>query len=114
MIYGHEKPDLAIVAVKPTNKAERSAAELVERRAGTEGNADRQSSTGLSARFACHKQQRLRFARHLNFPNDLARVIHNADTGFLDRNVPSSKIVHAALLLLMLEAANADLVEPSA
>jgi hypothetical protein len=44
MMYGHEKSDLAIVAVKPTNKAERSAAELVERRAGTEGNADRQST----------------------------------------------------------------------
>jgi hypothetical protein len=27
MMYGHEKSDLAIVAVKPTNKAERSAAE---------------------------------------------------------------------------------------
>jgi hypothetical protein len=44
MMYGHEKSDLAIVAVKPTNKAERSAAELVEPRAGTEGNA-RQPST---------------------------------------------------------------------
>jgi hypothetical protein len=39
MMYGHEKSDHAIVAVKPTNKAERSAAELVERRAGTEANA---------------------------------------------------------------------------
>ena len=37
MMYGHEKSDPAIVAVKPTNKAERSAAELVEPRAGTEG-----------------------------------------------------------------------------
>ena len=44
MMYGHEKSDRAIVAGKPTNKAERSAAELVERRAGTEGNA-RQLST---------------------------------------------------------------------
>jgi hypothetical protein len=52
MMYGHEKSDLAIVAVKPTNKAERSAAELVERRAGIEGNANRQSMRGLSARFA--------------------------------------------------------------
>jgi len=33
---------------------------------------------------------------------------------FLDRNIKSSKIVHAALLLLMLEAAYADLVSPSA
>ncbi len=44
MMYGHEKSDHAVVAVKPTNNAERSAAELVERRAGTEGNA-RQLST---------------------------------------------------------------------
>src|ERR1700732_2294277 len=44
MMYGHEKSDHAIVAGKLTNKAEGSAAELVERRAGTEGNA-RQLST---------------------------------------------------------------------
>ena len=44
MMYGHEKSDSAIVAVKPANKAERSAAELVERRAGTKGNADQQST----------------------------------------------------------------------
>src|ERR1700674_3294167 len=57
-----------------------------------------------------HLQQSIRFARYLRFPHDLARVIHNADTRLLDRNVESSKIVHAALLLLMLEAANTDLV----
>src|SRR3977135_3800307 len=51
-----------------------------------------------------HRQQRFRFARHLYFPNDLACVIHNADARLLDRNVQSSKMVHAALLLLMLEA----------
>ena len=39
MMHGHEKSDHAIVAVKPANKAERSVAELVERRAGAEGNA---------------------------------------------------------------------------
>ena len=49
MMYGHEKSDPAIVAVKPTNKAERSAAELVEPRAGTEGNA-RQLSTRRTQR----------------------------------------------------------------
>src|SRR5579863_1977709 len=38
MMYGHEKSDSVIVALKLTNKTERSAAELVERRAGTEGN----------------------------------------------------------------------------
>ena len=39
MMHGREKSDSAIVAVKLTNKEEGSAAELVERRAGTEGNA---------------------------------------------------------------------------
>src|SRR5262249_30729381 len=54
-----------------------------------------------------HCQQHFWLARNLHFPNDIADVIHNADAGFLDRNVESSKMVHAALLLLMLEAANA-------
>ena len=44
MMHGHEKSDPAIVAVKPTNKAERSAAELAEPRAGTKGNAHQQST----------------------------------------------------------------------
>src|SRR5512133_758665 len=61
-----------------------------------------------------HRQQRFRFARHLYFPNDLACIIHNADARLLDRNVQSSKMVHAALLLLMLEAVFTDLVSPSA
>ena len=38
MMYDHEKSDPAIVAVKPTNKAGQPAAELVEPRAGAEGN----------------------------------------------------------------------------
>ena len=37
-MYDREKSDLAIVAVKPTNKAGQPAAELVEPRAGAEGN----------------------------------------------------------------------------
>jgi hypothetical protein len=44
MMHGREKSDLAIVAAKLANKAERSAAEPVERRAGTKGNADQQST----------------------------------------------------------------------
>ena len=38
MMHGREKSDPAVVAEKPTNKAERSAAEPVEPRAGAEGN----------------------------------------------------------------------------
>src|SRR3954464_11813585 len=61
-----------------------------------------------------HRQQSFWLARHLHFPHDLACVVHNADAGLLDRNVQSSKMVHAALLLLMLEAVHTDLVSPSA
>ena len=42
MMHGRERSDSAIVAGKPTNKAERSAAELVEQRAETKGNVDQQ------------------------------------------------------------------------
>src|ERR1700688_1867059 len=42
MMNGREKSDPAIVAGKPTNKAERSAAEPVEPRAGAKGNAGQQ------------------------------------------------------------------------
>ena len=49
MMHGPEKSDPVIVAGKPTNKAERSAAEPVERRAGTEGNVG-QSSTRWTQR----------------------------------------------------------------
>jgi RNA-directed DNA polymerase len=58
MMHGHEKSRSAIVAVKPTNNAERSAAEQsaaeptaaepVERRAETKGNADWQSTCAQS------------------------------------------------------------------
>src|SRR5215472_9639891 len=59
-----------------------------------------------------NRQQSVRLAHNLNLPNNLARAIHNADARVLDRDVQSSKMVHAALLLLMLEAASADLVSP--
>ena len=44
MMCERGKSDPEVVAEKPTNKAERSAAESVEPRAGTEGNADQQSA----------------------------------------------------------------------
>src|SRR6266481_5085131 len=54
-------------------------------------------------------QESFRLTRHPRFPHDLARIIHDADARFLDRHIEPSKIVHVALLLLMLEAAYADL-----
>ena len=44
MMHERGKSASAIVAAKPTNKAGRPAAEPVERRAGTKGNADQQST----------------------------------------------------------------------
>ena len=59
MMHGHEKSRSAIVAVKPTNKAEQSAAEQsaaeptaaesVERRAETKGKWTSSARAGLSA-----------------------------------------------------------------
>src|SRR5262249_54620848 len=82
--------------------------------AGTPHHPGQPNSLEVVGGVLQHRQQRFRFARHLYFPNDLARVIHNADARLLDRNVQSSKMVHAALLLLMLEAVFTDLVSPSA
>jgi hypothetical protein len=44
MMHEREKSDLTAVAVKLANKAEQSAAESVERRAGTKGNAGQHST----------------------------------------------------------------------
>jgi hypothetical protein len=65
MMHGHEKSRSAIVAVKPTNKAERTAAEQsaaeptaaepVERRAGTKGNADQQRTRRTQSRISVSK-----------------------------------------------------------
>jgi hypothetical protein len=62
MMHGHEKSRSAIVAVKPTNNAERpaaeqsavapTAAEPVERRAETKGNVDQQSTRRTQRRIS--------------------------------------------------------------
>jgi hypothetical protein len=52
MMHGREKSDSAIVAGKPTNKAVPTAAEPVEPRAGTKGNASQQSTDRAQNRAA--------------------------------------------------------------
>jgi RNA-directed DNA polymerase len=44
MMYEPEQSDSAIVATRPANKAGQPVAEQVERRAGTGGSADQQST----------------------------------------------------------------------
>ena len=52
MMHGRGKSDFAIVAVKLANKAERSAAESVERRAETKGNVDQQRTHRTQRRIS--------------------------------------------------------------
>ena len=78
MMHGHEKSDSVIVAVKPTNKveqpaAERSAteptaAEPVEPRAGTKGNAGQQST--------CRAQNRISVSQALERIRQAFAVTH--------------------------------------
>ena len=73
MMHGHEKSDSAIVAVKPTNKAEHSAAEQstaelfaaepVEPRAETKGNVGQRSTRRTQRRISV--SQMLARIRHI-------------------------------------------------
>src|SRR5215472_9164200 len=65
MMRGHEKSDSVTVAAKPANKAEQSAAEPVEPRAGTKGNASQQST--------CRTQRRANVSQALERIRKVAR-----------------------------------------
>jgi hypothetical protein len=52
MTYGCGKPDSAILAGKPTNKAEQSAAELLERRVEAKGNTGQPSTYRTQSRVS--------------------------------------------------------------
>ena len=52
MMHEPEKSDPGIVAMKPANKTEQSVAEPVERRAGTKGNVDQQSTCRTQSRIS--------------------------------------------------------------
>jgi len=65
MMHEHEKSDDAIVALKPANKAELSAAESGEPRAETEGNAGQQST--------CRSQSRISVSQALERIRKVAR-----------------------------------------
>ncbi len=71
-MYDREKSDPAIVAVKPTNKAGQPAAELVEPRAGAEGNVHQQSTGRAQHRETV--SQALKRMRHV------ARILRSAVT----------------------------------
>src|SRR6266576_3625653 len=71
MMHEREKSDPAVVAVKPTNKAERSAAEPVEPRAGAKGNAEQHST--------CRAQYRVSVSQALERIRQVRR--HSPEVG---------------------------------
>ena len=56
MMHERGKSDSAVGALKPANKAERSAAELVEQRAGPRGMRISKARAGLRNGKVCHRR----------------------------------------------------------
>jgi group II intron reverse transcriptase/maturase len=77
---GREKSDPAIVAVKRTNEAAQAVEEPVERRAGTEGNADEQSMPRAQSRAGVSQAlDRVRQAARLRKEEKLTALLHHVD-----------------------------------
>src|SRR5712692_3522279 len=102
MMHEREKSDLAIVAVKPVNNAERSAAESVEPRAGTKGNAGQHSTCRAQYRVSVSPAlERIRHVRR--YAPKVGAVCGKAARtvlcgGRLEMSVPTAIV---ALLLAM-------------
>src|SRR5271166_775280 len=95
MMHGHEKSDSAIVAVKPTNKAlhsaaEQSTAELfaaepVEPRAETEGNAGQQSTCGTQGQISVSQAlERIRQVAKERKKEKFTSLLHHISIDLLD------------------------------
>jgi RNA-directed DNA polymerase len=84
VMHGHEKSDHAIVATKPANKAERSAAEPVERRAGAEGNAGQHSTHRTQCRASVSQAlERIRQAARQRKEEKFTALMHHISTDLL-------------------------------
>src|SRR3954470_14005031 len=82
-----EKSDSVVVAGKPTNKAERSAAEPVEPRTGTKGNADQQRTRRAQDRESVSQAlERLRIAVRRGKKERLTSLLHHIDPEMLRTN----------------------------
>src|SRR3954468_7334580 len=78
MMHGHEKSDPEIVAMKPANNAVPTAAELVERRAGTKGNASQQSTLRAQDRASVSQAlDRIRQAARHNKKERFTALLHH-------------------------------------
>ena len=85
MMHGHEESDSAIVAAKPANKAERSAAELAEPRAGTKGNAHQQSTRLTQSRTSVSQAlDRIRKVAKEKKKEKFTALFHHINTELLE------------------------------
>ena len=85
MMHEPKKSDLAVVAMKPTNKAgQKTAAEPVERRAGAKGNVDQQSThrTQIRARVS-QALERVRQAAKERKKERFTALLHHVDVDLL-------------------------------
>src|SRR6267154_3757959 len=97
MMHGHEKSDPAIVAMKPANKADRTApersaahpnaAEPVERRVGTKGNADQQSTRRTQSRESVSQAlERIRKVARERKQEKFTALFHHIGIGLLEES----------------------------
>jgi RNA-directed DNA polymerase len=83
-MHGPEESDSVVVAGKPTNKAERSAAEPVEPRTGTKGNADQQSTRRAQDRESVSQAlERVRQAARQRKKERFTSLLHHVDPAML-------------------------------
>jgi len=94
MMHGHEKSDPAIVAAKPANKANEPtveassgvvAAEPVEPRAGTKGNADQQSTCRAQDRISVEQAlERIRKVARERKKERFTALLHHISVALLE------------------------------
>jgi RNA-directed DNA polymerase len=84
VMHEPEKSDSVVVAEKPTNKAERSAAEPVEPRAETKGNAGQQSTRRAQDRAGVSQAlERVRQAARRGKKERFTALLHHVDPAML-------------------------------
>src|SRR6476661_1236998 len=84
MMHKPEKSDSVVVAAKPTNKAERAAAEPVEPRTGTKGNADQQSTRRAQDRESVSQAlERVRRAARQGKKARFTSLLHHIEPAML-------------------------------
>jgi RNA-directed DNA polymerase len=86
LMHEPEKSDPVVVAMKPTNKAARAAAELVERRTETKGNADQHRTRRAQDRESVSQAlERVRQAARQRKKERFTALLHHVDPAMLRR-----------------------------